>query len=540
MASLLDLFAIGFQSDNLKDFETELKKTEKELDKTEKDVKFLENSLKDLEKQGQQDSDTYKSIGKDLVNTRKKANELKKQLDTLNGSNSSKLLQLRQSTLKLVKTLGILATVGITLKKSLQFYEQAEQLDFLAEKAGITAEKLQALANAAKRFGGTTEGTASTVESLRSEETKKSFTEKGVKISYEADLKTVDVDKTLENVARKMETLKTDTEKIDLANSLGIDEGTTRLLIQGVERYREELQRADKYKLYTKEDIQRMRDYRQIQTDIRMGLDNIFGSIYRMLLPAITTVAKVVRGVTDFLAEHQGLVKISATLIGLAAALGLVVGAVYLLKNALSLLEKNHIVLIIIGIAAAITFLIALINDFIVFVQGGDSVIGRILEGLGVNTEKLRENIQNFFTNLTEWIKGAIDWFQSLGGKVAEFGKKLKALWDSIPEPLKKLIGGMANPITAAYTTITTGKEILTAANNNKLNSVPQGATANYNQTQAINNNNNTNARNINNSKTNQKNVRIDNVTIQTQATDAKGIKNELDVLTEFDDGVVA
>ena len=126
-----------------------------------------------------------------------------------------------------------------------------------------------------------------------------------------------------------------------------------------------------------------------------------------------------------------------------------------------------------------------------------------------------------------------------MGGKVAEFGKKLKALWDAIPEPLKKLIG-MSNPLTATYTTITTGKQILTAANNNKLNSVPVGATANYNQTQAINNNNNSNARNINNSKANQKNVKIDNITIQTQATDAKGIKNELDTLTEFDDGVVA
>ena len=181
MASLLDLFAIGFQSESLENFETELKKTEKELYQAEKDVQNLENSLKDLEKQGLKDSDTYKSIEKDLTNTRESARKLKKQLDTLNGSNSSQLLQLRQSALKLLKTLGLLATVGITLRKSLQFYEQAEQLDFLAEKAGITAEKLQSLANATKRFGGTTEGTASTVESLRSEETKKSFAEKGVK-----------------------------------------------------------------------------------------------------------------------------------------------------------------------------------------------------------------------------------------------------------------------------------------------------------------------------------------------------------------------
>lgn len=74
-----------------------------------------------------------------------------------------------------------------------------------------------------------------------------------------------------------MQTLKSEAQKLDLANSLGLDEATTRLLIQGVDRYREELKRTNKYKLYTKDDIERMRDYRQIQQDIRMGMESING-----------------------------------------------------------------------------------------------------------------------------------------------------------------------------------------------------------------------------------------------------------------------
>ena len=36
MAGLLDLFAIGFESDSLKEFEADLKKNKNELDKYEK------------------------------------------------------------------------------------------------------------------------------------------------------------------------------------------------------------------------------------------------------------------------------------------------------------------------------------------------------------------------------------------------------------------------------------------------------------------------------------------------------------------------
>lgn len=127
-----------------------------------------------------------------------------------------------------------------------------------------------------------------------------------------------------------METLKSDAAKWDLANSLGIDEGTTRLLIQGVERYREEMKRASKYKLYTKEDIERMRDYQQIQQDIRMGMSSIFGALSRLLLPAITAIGKAIRSVTDWLAEHEGMVKIAGVFIAIAAAIGAVTLAVTL------------------------------------------------------------------------------------------------------------------------------------------------------------------------------------------------------------------
>lgn len=526
MAGLLDAFTIAFNSEGLRQFEQNLKNNEKELDKYQKKVDELQGALDDLAKKNLKDSDTYKSIEAELETARGEVDRFQKSVDTMKGRSEYQLLSLKKNFGNLMKTVGLLAGVGIAVRKSLQFYEQAEQLDFLAQKTGIAVEKLQELGNAASKYGGTTEGTATSVENIRTN--KEEYKKAGITIGE-------DPTQTLENVARKMETLKSDTAKWDLANSLGIDEGTTRLLIQGVERYREELKRTSKYKLYTKEDIERMRDFRQVQQDIRMGLQSIFGAISRLLLPTLTVLSKVIHSVTDWLAEHEGAVKIVAIMIGLAAAIGMVITVGQALVALFDLIMLNPIVGFIMLIAAAIALLIAIIQDFVVFLQGGDSIIGDILKRIGFNVEEVRQNCLNFFNSLKEWVTGAIDWIKSLGGKFVELANKIKALWNAIPEPIKKgfLIGGIPGAIGVAA-----GQKVLEKANNNKMNSVPAGASATYNQTQAINENNNKNVKNTNNS--NKKVVLINNVNIQTQASDPKGVAREVSNVAEYDNGLRA
>lgn len=525
MPSPIDAFLVAFESEGLKQFETELKSNEKELDKYEKQVKDLEGALEDLKKKNLEDSDTYKAIKKDLVQAQKQVEHFGNAVKTLKGQSQYQLTQIRDNFFKLTKSLGSLLAVGLTVRRSLQFYEQAQQLDFLAQKTGIAVEKLQELGNAAKKYGGTTEGTATSVENIRinREEYKKA----GIRISE-------DPTQTLENVAKKMQTLKSEAQKLDLANSLGLDEATTRLLIQGVDRYREELKRTNKYKLYTKDDIERMRDYRQIQQDIRMGMESINGSISRLLLPAITTVAKVVRSITEWLSEHEGAVKIVTATTAVVVGILAVISAVRALNAAIAFLMANPVVLVIMAVIAAIASLIAIVQDFVTFLQGGESIIGDILKKMGLNVEEVRQNCLNFFNGLKEWITSSISWVQSLGGKFSELANKIKAMWDSAPEPLKKLIG-MSNPLTAGYTVVTTAQQALTAANNNRMNAVPAGSVSNYNQTQSLNENNNANTKHIQNSKTST--VNIDKVNIQTQSSDPRGIKDALLPFSQIDNG---
>lgn len=524
MASLLDLFAIGFQSEGIQDFEKNLKTTESELDKTNKKITSLEKELNNLEKAEDKDQKAIDRVKNSLTDARYESVNFERQIKTMQGKSEYQLLKLKKNFMSLVKTVGLLASVGIAVRQSIQFYEQAEQLDFLAQKSNIAVESLHRLGIASQKYGGNTESTASTVEQFTSKEFKEKALKVGVSIAKD------NPEKTLENIALKMEKLKSDADKWELSKSLGLDEATTRMLIQGVGRYREELKRANKYKLYTKEDIERMKDYQQVQQDIRQGVQTIQAVIARLLLPALTAIAKAIRVVTDWAAEHQGAVKIAAIFIAIAAAVGFVTIAVKALSAALSILLANPIVFAIAAVIFAITLMIAIINDFINFIQGGESVIGKVLNKLGFDAEIVRKNYINLFTSIYNGLK-------SLGGQFVNFAKQIKSIWDALPEPIKKLIG-ILNPLSATFTAITTGQQLIKTVNKNKLNSVPQGTVSNYNQTQALTQNNNANTKTLTNN-TNKSTV-VNIGTINTQAKDGKELANQLNTVADMDNGIVA
>lgn len=544
MGGLLDVFGIGFESDSLKEFEANLKRNEKELDHYEKKVKETEKALEELKKQGKEDSTEFKKLQKTLEESKKQVDFFSTSVKKMQSSSEASLLKVKQNFLALGKTVARLAIVGVAIKKSLDFYEQGEQLQFLAQKASISTDNLQLLSNAVRRYGGTAEGVAGSIENLRNQYQQLRMGQGGGALEQAAFKYGVSIssnpEQMLMNIAKRMESLKSDAAKWDLANTLGLDEGTTRLVMQGTKALTEELKRAQKYKLYTKEDIERMREYRQISLDIRMGIDSIFASIARMLLPVIEKVSKVIRAITDWAAEHEGAVKIVATIVIVTSAVLALRGAIGLLTGATAFFGKTLLGTPIGWIIAGITALIVIINDLIVFMQGGESIIGAILEKMGVNTDELRKKLIQFFKNIGEWIKNTIDWFKKLGGALGDVAKEFKKFWDDVPEPIKKLIG-LLNPITGAYTVVTTGKEIIEKAQNNKLNPVPVGAQSAYYSTESRNYNNSSESNKILNNQNNSKNTNIHTMNINVQTNSPKDfVKDYIGIVSGKDNGMVA
>lgn len=522
-------YTIGIDTSGVKELQKEIEYNEKQLDLYNEKLKEAEDRLNSFTKANGVNTKTWKEQKKEVDLLRQEVEHYRTSIDKLKNTSTYSFGQMQKSFMSLLKTIGLFAVVRGTIQRSLDFYEQAEQLDFLAQKTGIAAERLQELSFVSARYGGTVEGTVSSVENIRTN--KEEYQKAGIRIEQ-------DPSKTLENVAKKMQTLKSDAQKWQLADSLGLDEATTRALIEGVDKYNESLQKGAKYKLYTKEDIQRMREYRQIQQDIRDGVNNIFGSIYRLLLPAITAVSKVIRTITDWLREHEGAVKIVATLAAIAAAIGGVILAVKAAGMVLGVLNPQ-----IAAIIAVITLLIAIINDLIVFIQGGDSIIGEILDKLGYDTEAIRKDVVGAINAIKEGVSGLIEWFQRLGQKGAELAQQLKAIWDGIPEPLKKMIGGgvkamaLINPMTAGpAAAITAGQTVLAKYKKNPANAVPAGAQSTYFNSQSQNATNTHNSKNV----ANNKNVSVGQITINTQASDARAVAREVgSTLDSLDNGQI-
>ncbi len=552
MANILaDVFTIGFNTAGLEKFETELKNNEKQLKFYEKTVKECNKELKELEKQGDTTSSIYKGVEADLESAKKEVDRFTKAIDVMKGKSEYQLLQLRKNFGKLLQTTAKLAFVATTVKKSLQFYEQAEQLDFLAQKTGIAADKLQELGNASSRFGGNTESTATSIENIRTN--REAYTQAGIRIEN-------DPSKTLENVARKMETLSNDRAKWDLANSLGIDEATTRMLIQGVEKYNATLKQGSKYKLYTKEDIQRMRDYRQIQQDIRMGLERMNGVLFKFLLPSITAVSKVIRHITDFAVRNPAWVKFAGVVLGIATALFAANAGLKLFRNGLKLFSiflKSTMG----GALIALTLVFLAFEDLYTFINGGDSIIGKLYKAWGFDLEILRvqvkqwaddmiavfNNVMAIFDKTREhiapsWEKEAKNNLKTSDEKTKEFQKSQEEYWkartkaEKIKDPAKraKALQSLEEKRAEQGNLILYGRASVGKINRNASNSVPAGAQSAYYNTQSQNANTTNNSRNIANTRNN--NIKVDNINIQTQANNPRQVAQEVGyVMTSLD-----
>lgn len=565
--SALDLFSIAFQSEGLKDFETELKRNEAELDKYEKILSETESAMKKMADEGKAGSAEYKKLETRLSEAKNQVQIFSKSVSNLKGSPQSSVVELKNKFSGLVSTVAKIAAVGIAVKKAINFAEQGQQLDWLAQKAGTTAENLSAIGRAAEAQGGSTSGTASTMANLRSQYQSMMMGEGGggleqAAFKYGVTLSS-DPEKMLENVAKRMESLKSDAAKWDLAETLGIDEGTARLLMKGLDGYKQSVKDASKYKLYTQDDINRMREYNQVSSDIRMGVESIFGSIYRALLPVILQVSKAIRGITDWLATHSGATKIIGTIAAVAAAIYTVITAVKFLNAAFLLLGANPIVLIIAGIVLAVAALIAIIQDLYSWFTGGESVIGDFCNFIVDGFKEAWEWVKEIWGDVTEWFSEKIDSLKEIFSAIADFiadiwngigdgiksffssvinwiKEKIYAVLDFLPDKVKEWLG--LDTVSVDATThpavpsnqISAGQRMLAYNNQLPLNSVPSGSLANYYSTQSQNQTSIDNARSF--SKSNS--LVVQNMTVETQAQNAQDFYNGLSTMTAFDNGM--
>lgn len=445
-----------------------------------------------------------KSELKGLISSEKETEQATNKLANADDNLKNKNLELAKSVSGLISTY-----VGFKkiLSEVMGFAAGGEDLVLMAQQAGVGAETLERYGVALQNYGGGLSSAASTLQNLNQQmqdlkfgkggQIQEAALRYGISIEGKGGLATGE--EMLFNIAKRMEGLG-ESEQLDLGRKLGLDPSTIALLQGGVAGLTAELERASQYTLYSQEDLENSRKFQMALRELQQSIAKVWAVVSRDLLPVITKVMDVVSDFFQYLSDHKGFV------LGLLGAISAALGIIAI-KSVIATAPFWLMVAAIAAVGAAIGLLI---DDFLTFKEGGDSVIGWVAERFAdmfLWLFEMGDKIGNFFGSI---------WDKMLAGAIAAVNWVLEAY-----NKVAKYVPGLKEAKL-----ISTGKDVMQET------STPLNTMSNTNISNGGNNS-----------------VKIDTVNVQTQATDATGIaqgvggalSNEFeDVLFQNTGGAVA
>lgn len=476
--SVADIFAFVFETKGAND--------------VKRSIQDINKEIKELEERNGQ-------LTEEEVKRYNALKEEKKATDQLN--NSSK--DLGKSLFSLIGTyMGLRKVVS----EVMGFAKGGEDLLLMANSANTSTQALERLGIALENYGGGLSSASSALSSLNQQMQDIKFggggairdvaVRYGISLSGKNGLATGE--EMLYNIARRMEGLNAQAQ-LDLGQRLGLDSSMIALLQNGVAGLNKELERASKFTLYDKEDVENSRKFQMALRELRMSFSQVWGVISRSLLPSITTMTNLFANLFSYIAEHKGFV------LGFFITLSAVLG-VMAIKAGIIALPFIKLIAIIGLIGTAIGLLV---DDFITFQKGGDSAIGKVINTFNDFLSHLKwtkDKIVEIFTGIWD---SFVEQFADAFDKVREGIEWIFEKWNK----LKKFIPFIGDDDKETPRNAVSIME----STRSPLNSIPSfGSVLN-----GFNNN-----------------IKIDNVEVNTQATDAYGISKDIGgVLTkEFDD----
>ena len=275
--------------------------------------------------------------------------------------------------------------------------EQATELGAISRRLHMSIEDVQGWTGAIGKFGGSAqdfEGTLrglngqlarmATVGGSRAGTLLQSLGIDAGEVGRQRDA--LDV---LQDLAGVMEQMTPD-EARGIGAALGLDPSTIMLLQQGREGMRDLIREKRESAVYTQEDADAVKAYNVEMGKLKKGFMGIMGVLFRSIMPAFTLVTKYVGQFVNYLRKHQTAVKAFFVMIS-ALVMGLLLPSLIALFTALM---TNPITWVILAIAA----LAAVIEDLIVWMDGGESSLDKFWEALFGD----RENAKRIFEEIKE------------------------------------------------------------------------------------------------------------------------------------------
>lgn len=438
----------------------------------------------------------------------------------------------------------VFSALGSSIRETFTYANDAKEMKSLMITSGINPNKFQSILSVAKQYGGNNHDVSNSISHLNDNllDVKNGGSGNGLKTSLEMYKINPDVIKTSEQlldvISAKMKDLKTDAEKINLADSLGLDQSLIPLLENGINAYSLQLEKSSKYNLFSEEDLQRAEELTSSLTGISLGFSSIIKNVYQLLLPILVPLMNGLKTVIDFFAENSEMIKVS--LLEIAAVV-----ASFLVPPIMSLAASLFVSLApLLLIISGIMVLNYVLGQLWAWISGKPSMFDKWLGSFETFKEGVISGLKQLKHNFGNWVKGVLNEmpqvFKLLGLLGSIFANPIL-----MPMLMPKIIKGFQNnkkrkSATAAagldyvpydgyvaelhkgesvltksesnvWRDLMLGKDAIAATANIPLASIPQGAIAG-----AYSN------------STTTKNFTIGDITIQTQATDAEGIASDL------------
>ncbi|HCD1115708.1 hypothetical protein [Proteus mirabilis] len=335
---------------------------------------------------------------------------------------------------KALGAVGIVMSIGTIFSESVSRSQEIETLDKLGKQIGVATADVDAFSGAIAELGGSRESAQADLSAMA-----KSFG--NTKDSMEKVFQTAD----------KVQGMSFDKAKKTL-DGMGVsDEKTIELMMKG----RKELERTigiqKEYSGISKESIESSIKFNSAMGKFKQSSGMLKNSFLEMVIPALAKGLDWLTKFISFCKENKNL------LIGFFSAVGLAVALYYvppMLAAASATLAATWPIIAIIAIIALLAMAFAIVYDDIMnFIDGNDSMIGRILDKY--------PQLKVVILALWETFKKLFEYLKVIVGVVADI---VVAGWDLMASGLKayvkyllsciSVIAGWGKSFTGVFNTV--------------------------------------------------------------------------------------
>lgn len=410
---------------------------------------------------------------------RSELEKLKQQGEKQSQKNVKVAKDLLEAVTKFTKVLGALGTMvmaGVGFERLIEDMANFnKELDNTSKNIGVTSTALTNWRGAAALAGGSAEGMTSFLGQLQNSFNRLAimgdtslvpvFNAFGVGV-LDANGKVRDLNDVLLDLSASMSKMDR-VQAHTLAQSLGMDDGTFNLLIQGPEKVNAYLTKVSGLYKSTEQDLATSQKLTESISYINEQFNALKLMIANAVTPVLVEMADYVTEFLNYLQKHEGLVKgvfygfatvLSAVLIPtLISAAGAAVAFIAPFLPAIA---------VILGVAAAIGLLY---DDYVTWANGGESLFNwdvfiKWIKTANLSIDNLKSAISFLITGYKNWgkaLQAGKDWLElkgftkngemSISSLATGFSNLAKDLWNTLLPAIKAVSGAVSKMLDGDF-----------------------------------------------------------------------------------------